>query len=216
MFTGIVEEIGIVKSFDRNTNGANLIIECKKILTDIKIGDSICIDGVCETVTKFDNTSFSVNISDETLLVTTFSKLKTGQELNLERALTLTTRLGGHIVSGHIDCKAKLISIEQLSDFYNMEFELEQNFSKYIVYKGSITVNGISLTVSYIKNQKFKVAIIPHTYNNTNLKNINIGSYVNIETDIIGRYIEKLLSANNNVSKESQISMDFLKENGFV
>lgn len=216
MFTGIVEETGFVKTFNKNSKNATLCISCKSVLEDIKIGDSISVNGVCTTVINYDNSSFVVEISEETLNVSNFCNLKINDKLNLERALTLNSRLGGHIVSGHIDCTGKVIEIEKLSNFYNLKFELPQKYMKYIVYKGSITINGVSLTVAKVNDNNFTVAIIPHTYNNTNFKNLTISSFVNIETDILGRYVEKLLSANDNVNNESQINMDFLKENGFV
>jgi len=215
MFTGLIEETGYVKSLVKNTNGATLVINCKQILEDIKIGDSICVNGVCETVTNISADGFEVKISDETLNISTLRNLKKDEPLNLERALTLNSRLGGHIVSGHVDCKGKLINIEKLSDFYNLTFEIPENNSKYIVYKGSIAINGISLTIAKITGNIFKVAIIPHTYQNTNLKDTKIGDFVNIETDILGKYVEKMLSANDN-KKEDAISIDFLKENGFM
>jgi len=213
MFTGIVEETGIVKSFLRGSNGAEIEIICKTVLEGTKIGDSIAIDGVCETVTGLSQNSFKAKVSEETLSVTNFENLKSGQTVNLERALTLNSRLGGHIVSGHVDCRGKFLSKEQLSDFYNLEFEIPHDQEKYIVYKGSVTINGISLTVAQICGNIFKVAIIPHTFQNTNLKELKSGDYVNIETDIIGKYVEKLLSVKDN---NSSISMNFLQENGFV
>ena len=215
MFTGIVEELGKIKSFERFSNGAELTVECKDILSDIKIGDSICVNGVCQTVTEFNSTSFSVMLSDETLNVTNFYNAKQGDYVNLERALALNARLGGHIVSGHIDCTGRLISLKKLSNFYNLEFEMLQENSKYVVYKGSITINGISLTIAEVNENRFTVAIIPHTYENTVLKYLKSGDSVNIETDIIAKYVEKLLGFKDNKTKET-INMEFLKENGFV
>lgn len=214
MFTGIIEEIGKVKSFSKTSNGATIVVSCNTVLDGTNIGDSISINGVCETVTECTNDSFTARVSDETLSVTTFLNLKKDDYVNLERALTPTSRLGGHIVSGHVDCKGKLIAKEQLTDFYNLTFELPENQQKYIVHKGSITVNGISLTIAKTYNNIFEVAVIPHTFENTNLKILKIGDLVNIETDILGKYVEKFLSANDN--KESQLSMSFLQENGFV
>ncbi len=214
MFTGIIEEIGKVKSFSKTSNGATLVVSCNTVLDGTNIGDSISINGVCETVTERTNDSFTARASDETLSVTTFLNLKKDDYVNLERALTPTSRLGGHIVSGHVDCKGKLIAKEQLTDFYNLTFELPETQQKYIVHKGSITVNGISLTIAKTYNNIFEVAVIPHTFENTNLKILKIGDLVNIETDILGKYVEKFLSANDN--KESQLSMSFLQENGFV
>ena len=215
MFTGIVEETGTIKSFNALSNGAKLVIDCKKILSDINIGDSICVNGVCQTVSEYTDSSFTVMLSDETLNITNFSSAKQGDYVNLERALTLNTRLGGHIVSGHIDCTGKLVSAEKISDFYNLKFEIPHNMTKYIIYKGSVTINGISLTVAEINDNIFTVAIIPHTYKNTVLKYLKQGESVNIETDIFAKYVEKLLGLNDNKTN-SNISMEFLKENGFV
>lgn len=213
MFTGIIEETGKVKSLVFKSNGAEIVITCNTILEDVKIGDSIAINGVCQTVIQCSPTEFVAEISDETLRVTTLGNLKSGDVVNLERALTLSSRLGGHIVSGHVDCKGKFVNIEKLSDFYNLSFEIPQEQEKYVVYKGSITINGISLTVAESEQNIVKVAIIPHTFNNTNLKYLKIGEEVNIETDILGKYVEKFLSAKDN---KKGISMDFLQENGFI
>ena len=213
MFTGIIEEIGKIQSFKKDSNGATIEVECSLVLEDTKLGDSIAINGVCQTVIELSSNSFKARVSDETLKVTTFENLKSGNIVNLERALTLSSRLGGHIVSGHVDCRGKFTKIEKLTDFYNLEFEIPQEQTKYVVHKGSITINGISLTVAEINQNTFKVAIIPHTFENTNLKALNIGDNVNIETDILGKYVEKMLSAKDN---DSKISMSFLQENGFV
>ena len=213
MFTGIIEETGTLKNFDKMSNGAAIEITCSKVLKETKIGDSISINGVCETVTEISTNSFIAKVSDETLNVTTVKNFKLGDIVNLERALTLNSRLGGHIVSGHVDCIGILLNIEKYSEFYNMEFEIPKEQSKYIVYKGSVTINGISLTVANIKDNRFKVAIIPHTFENTNLKYLKIGDNVNIETDILGKYVEKMLSVRDN---KRDIDIEFLQENGFV
>ncbi len=212
MFTGIVEETGIISSFSKHTNGAVLTIECKNVLQDSKIGDSIAINGVCQTITKLTDNSFTADVSEETLAVTTFSELKNNDIVNLERALTLSSRLGGHIVTGHVDCIGRLLSYKKLSEFYNFEFEIPQDFTKYVVKKGSITINGISLTVAGAVNNIIKIALIPHTIENTNLKYLKSGDYVNIETDILAKYVEKMTQTNNN----SSITMNFLQENGFL
>ena len=197
MFTGIVEEIGTIKSFD----GSKLVVECVKVLENTQIGDSIAIDGCCQTVVSMTNTTFSADVSAETLKIT--KGFKSGEKVNLERALTPQTRMGGHIVQGHVDGTAKYLG--------NMTFQLSSELDKYVVYKGSITVNGVSLTVSENKNKTFAVAVIPHTLEKTNLKFLKPGDLVNIETDILGRYVEKFLSTQNN-----NITEDFLKENGFL
>ncbi len=195
MFTGIVEEIGLIKSFD----GTKLVVECSKVLENTLTGDSIAIDGCCQTVVSMTSNTFTANVSSETLKIT--KGFKSGEKVNLERALTPQTRMGGHIVQGHVDGVGKYLG--------NMEFEVKD--SRYIVYKGSITVNGVSLTVSKLDGNVFGVAVIPHTLENTNLKNLRFGDSVNIETDILGRYVEKFLSTQNN-----NITEDFLKENGFI
>lgn len=214
MFTGIIEEIGVVKQFNQSGNDALIVIECKKVLEDTKIGDSIAIDGVCQTVTSLSSNSFSAQVSSETLNVTAFSKLKSGQKVNLERALTLSSRLGGHIVSGHVDGLGKIQKIEKLNDFYNIKFEVEKGLTKYIANKGSITINGTSLTVATTVDKEFDVAIIPHTFQNTNLNTLKSGDYVNIETDVLAKYVEKILLTDNNSSKK-RVDEIFLKENGF-
>lgn len=210
MFTGIIEETGVVQSFKKSKN-ASITIECKNILEGTKIGDSIAIDGVCQTVTELTSNSFSAEISNETLSVTTFQNIKVGAKVNLERALTLSSRLGGHIVSGHVDGLGKVKNIEKSSDFYNVKFEIDNSLTKYIAKKGSITINGISLTIADTASNEIKVAIIPHTFENTNLKYLKYGDFVNIEVDILAKYVENFLSTDNN----SVINEKFLKENGF-
>ena len=197
MFTGIVEEIGKIKSFD----GKKLVVECSKVLDGTAIGDSIAIDGCCQTVVDMTLNSFRADVSAETLNIT--KGFKAGSNVNLERALTPQARMGGHIVQGHIDGISKYLG--------NMTFEVPKELNKYIVYKGSISVNGVSLTVAKSEGNIFSVAIIPHTLENTNLKDLRTGDFVNIETDILGRYIEKFLSTQNN-----NITENFLKENGFM
>lgn len=215
MFTGIIEEIGIVESFIKNSNGANITIKCNKVLENTKIGDSIAINGCCQTVVELTSNSFSANVSDETLNVTNFNQLKNGHTVNLERALTPTSRMGGHIVQGHVDCIGKFIKKEQLNDFYNLYFEIPNENSKYVIKKGSIAINGISLTIADISDNIFHIAVIPHTYQNTTLKSLLPNDFVNIETDILGKYIEKFLNMSDNNPK-SKIDEKFLKENGFM
>ena len=197
MFTGIVEETGVLESI----SGSVITVRCKKVLENTKLGDSISINGCCQTVVKLTSDTFSADVSDETFKITNFKTLKKGDIVNLERALTPTSRLGGHIVQGHIDCTAKYLG--------NMKFQVEN--SKYIVYKGAITVNGVSLTVSGLDGNVFAVAVIPHTLENTNLKCLKTGDLVNIETDILGRYVEKFLSISDN-----KIDENFLAQNGFM
>lgn len=197
MFTGIVEEIGKIKSF----NGEKLVVECKKVLENTQLGDSIAIDGCCQTVVNLTSNTFSTDVSTETLKI--IKGFKAGELVNLERALTPESRMGGHIVQGHVDGVARYLG--------EMSFEVPKELDKYIVYKGSITINGVSLTVAQNERNTFAVAIIPHTLENTNLKTLKTGDFVNIETDIVGRYVEKFLS-----TKDNNLTEDFLKENGFM
>lgn len=208
MFTGIVEETGKVQSITNN----RVVIECEKVLEDTKNGDSVAVNGVCLTVTSVSRENFTADISPETFGITALNKLKSGSCVNLERAMIAGGRFGGHIVSGHVDGVAKIGSIKKNNEFYDLEIELSPNESKYVIKKGSITVNGISLTVAEINGNRARIAIIPHTYENTCLKNLNSGDYVNIEVDIMAKYIEKFLSTGDN---RSRIDMDFLQRNGF-
>ena len=210
MFTGIIEEIGTIKSVSNLPSGKCLEINCSKVLEDTKIGDSICVNGVCQTVTKLSPETFCAELSSETLNVTNFSTIKAGDKVNLERALQLNSRLGGHIVSGHTDCTAKLIDIRKENEFSRYYFEV--NNAKYIVKKGSVTINGISLTVADVTSNTFSVALIPHTLKNTTLLETKCGETVNIEFDILSKYVEKFLSRNDNKT----IDENFLKENGFI
>lgn len=212
MFTGIIEEIGIVREFKKGTSDALITVECKDVLGDTKLGDSISINGVCQTVVQISGKSFSAQISSETLNVTNFATIKTGDRVNLERAMTLSQRMGGHIVSGHVDGLAKVKNIQKLSDFYNLKFEVGQELTKYIVKKGSVALNGISLTVANIVNREFEVAIIPHTFENTVLSDLKQGCFVNIEVDVLAKYVEKILSTGDN---KGNLDEKFLMENGF-
>ena len=208
MFTGIIEEVGKVISIYEN----KITIQANTILDGTKLGDSISVNGVCLTVTGIDTNSFDADISPETMKVTAFRTLNTSSLINLERALPAEGRFGGHIVTGHIDGTGKCISIHKEKDFYNIAIEVPAELTKYIVKKGSITINGISLTVADINNYIVKLAIIPHTYENTNLKALQCSDILNIETDILARYIEKFLLMRDN---KTGISMNFLIENGF-
>lgn len=214
MFTGLIEEIGLIKNVNTSNSGCVLTIGCKKILSDVSIGDSICVNGVCQSVIEFGSDYFKTELSNETLNVTTFKNIRVSNKVNLERALAVNKRLDGHFVSGHIDCKAQFINVKDDGFSKMFSFKIDNGLEKYIVYKGSVTINGISLTVSNVDKNIFSVAIIPITVQNTNLIDMKIGDFVNIETDIIGKYVEKFLLLNNNTS--SKIDENLLKENGFI
>ena len=213
MFTGLIEEQGTVKNINLTSLGMELTVECKKILSDVKLGASICINGACQSVTDIGNNYIKVLSSNETLNVTNFKKLKIGDKVNLERALTLNTRLDGHIVSGHVDATAEFLHSEKDGFSVKMFFKVPLEYCKYIIRKGSISVNGVSLTVASISDDIFSVEIIPDTLDKTNLSNLQKGDFVNIETDLFAKYVEKICNSNEN---RSNITYGFLAENGFV
>ena len=217
MFTGIVQSIGKLKQEKKI-----LSIEIIDNFFDMKIGDSIAVDGICLTVKEIFQNKFTVDVSEETLKKTTLGlKSNMNQIVNLEPALRVSDRLGGHIVSGHIDGLGTVENIEKLDKSWLLSIKWQNdNFSKYVVNKGSICVNGISLTIAKYLNEGeiFTIAIIPHTWNNTNLKNLNVGDSVNLEADALIKYVEKLLLFNKNKAEDlskNEISSEWLKENGW-
>lgn len=214
MFTGLIQEIGTIINLNHSGNDLYLTIQCDNVLNDLKIGDSISINGACQTVIEFDNSSFKVFASVETLNVTTFNSFKVGDKVNLERTLRLCDRLDGHVVTGHVDTIAKIVNICKISETTLFSIELAQKYVKQVVQKGSITIDGISLTIANIKDSIVEIAVIPHTLNSTNLRYKNINDFVNVETDILAKYIEKYLLSNNNIN--SNITMDLLERNGFL
>ena len=213
MFTGIVEEIGIVKSVQSKV----ITIEAKKIFDDLHLGDSVAVNGTCLTVSSFDNKIFNADVTQETLNRTNLGSLKNGSRVNLERAMTLSGRFGGHIVSGHIDGVGSIKSMKKDDNAIILTIEVPRQLMKYIVEKGSVAVDGISLTVASLTDNTFSIAVIPHTLKETVLYYKKEGDKVNIENDIIGKYVERLLTFkdDNNDSKKSNITMEFLLKNGF-
>lgn len=216
MFTGIVEEVGIIKNIKKNSNSLSLTISANKVLDDIKLGDSICTNGVCLTVTDFDKYSFTVDAIESTIRKTDLYNLDISSKVNLERALSLKDRLGGHIVQGHVDGIGEIANIrdEDLSKVYSIK--AKENLLNKLVKQGSITISGVSLTISDLKEDYFEVSIIPHTLKETIINDLKIGDIVNLETDIIGKYIDRFLNADKSKDeKVSSLSLDFLAENGF-
>lgn len=216
MFTGIVEEIGEVLNIYKGIKSSTINVKCKVILENISIGDSICTNGVCLTVTDFKNHMFVADVMPETMRKTNLGSLKPGDKVNLERALTLNKRLGGHIVSGHIDGIGVIDGIDKEDNAYWITVNCDRNILKYIIYKGSITIDGVSLTVAYVDDEKFTVSIIPHTGKATILLNKSKGDYVNLECDILGKYVEKLMNFSHKENKKSSLDISFLKDNGFI
>jgi len=206
MFTGLIEEIGIVKKIYIKGDSKIFEISTNSISSLLNIGDSISVNGACQTVVELDKNMFKVDCVAETLKKTNLGELKVGDKVNLETSLTLSKKIGGHLVLGHVDCVGTISNITKLSNSWLIEIAYHKEFSKYVVNVGSIAVNGVSLTIAQSKEDSLIVSIIPHTFENTNLKYLRRGSKVNLEFDIIGKYVEKILLANNN-SKQ----IDWLK-----
>lgn len=211
MFTGLIEETGKVKEVKKQGKGIRLIISAKKILEDVKVGDSININGVCQTVVEYSKDFFSVDTIEETIKKTTLGKLQKGIKVNLERSLQPSSRLGGHFVLGHVDTTGKIIEIKKLSSSYMLTISFPLQFSKNLIPVGSIAVDGISLTLAEVKENNFTVAIIPHTWQETNLREKKKGDEVNLEFDVLGKYVEKILGA----KAKPSMSVEWLKEKGF-
>lgn len=212
MFTGIIEEIGTVKEVCRNGNNSFLRIQAEKVLSDVHNGDSIAVNGVCLTVTKFDGSIFQADVMNETLSRSSLGSLRTGSPVNLERAMSADGRFGGHIVSGHIDGMGKIINIKNDGIAVWYTIKTDDNVMQYIVEKGSVAIDGISLTVAKVGADNFSVSIIPHTSAKTILSTKKAGDVVNLENDIIGKYVEKFMRP----TQKSSINMAFLAEKGFL
>ena len=208
MFTGIIEEVGRIKKI----GGGKITIAAKKVLEDINIGDSIAVNGICLTATTFDANTFTADIMPETVRRTSLFAAKSEDAVNLERALTPSTRMGGHIVSGHIDGAGEIVSIAEDKNAVLMKIKADNKILRHIVEKGSVALDGISLTVASVGANDFTVSLIPHTREITNLSDKKIGGVINIETDIIGKYVEKLMQKRDS----GNITKDFLFENGFL
>ncbi len=208
MFTGIIEEVGKLKSF----NGGRIEITCAKVLSDVEIGDSISVNGICLTVTDFAQNFFAADVMPETVRRTSLGELQQGGAVNLERALKIGDRFGGHIVSGHIDGTGKILSIRPEGNAVFIDVSAQSNILRQIAAKGSVALDGISLTVVDVTAEKFSVSMIPHTLKETNFKFKHGGSLVNIETDILAKYIDRLLHFKQT---PSELTKEILAANGF-
>ncbi|MFH1709823.1 MAG: riboflavin synthase [bacterium] len=219
MFTGIIEDLGKVESLIRYRDRAVITISTK-FLSDLRTSDSVCVNGACLTVAEKVKSSFKADIIKETLEVTSLTYLKVGDYVNLERAVSASGRFNGHIVQGHVDCRSMIINIVSRGSAKEMEINLPERFRKYVTEKGSISVDGVSLTVAHLSGTSFKVAIIPHTALNTNLFHKKIGDYLNLEFDMLAKYLESLIKTGNLDSlvtlKDMRIDENFLQKAGFL
>lgn len=217
MFTGIIEELGTVKAVKKGAKSAELSIEGNKIFDDIHLGDSIAVNGVCLTVTEYSGNIFKADVMNETLMRSSLGSLKTGSKVNLERAMAANCRFGGHIVSGHIDGTGVISDLTKDDIAVWVTIRTTPEILRLIVEKGSIAIDGISLTVARVSQTDFAVSIIPHTGANTTLLMKNKGDVVNLENDITGKYIEKLLglTKEQETKSESKITREFLTKYGF-
>ena len=217
MFTGIIEEMGVVKVAGKTLQGTSMAILAKTVLDGLKVGDSVTVNGVCLTVVGCDGTEMKADVSPETLKVTTLGTLKAGEPVNLERAMRLSDRLGGHLVTGHVDGVGTIRSRVQDGDALQITVEAAGDVLRYCVPKGSVAVDGISLTINDVTDRWFRVTIIPHTAKVTTLGVKQVGDSVNLETDLIGRYVERLLFGREAGGQpEIKIDRDYLQKRGLI
>ncbi|MCA1622408.1 MAG: riboflavin synthase [Acidobacteria bacterium] len=216
MFTGIIEELGSIAFLDRYTKGAKIKVSAQVVTKDTKDGDSISVNGVCLTVLNVQSDSFSADVSGETLRISTLGNLQIGSPVNLERAVTPTTRLGGHIVQGHVDAHGKFLQAEKQGDFRTVRIGFPKDIGQYFVYKGSIAVEGISLTIANLTEDYFEIAVIPKTWALTNLSSLKNGDAVNLEVDMIAKYIERIMLYGREEERREVITMEKLQKLGFV
>jgi riboflavin synthase len=195
MFTGIIEEVGTLRSATPRGSGRELTISARRALHDVAVGDSIAVNGVCLTVTSFTTDAFMVDAVEETMRKTALGQYKAGAQLNLERALRAGGKLGGHYVQGHVDTTSTCTGIEKRSDSWMLAFMLPSNFQGNVIPVGSIAIDGVSLTVAWKGSEAFGVSIIPHTFENTILATYRVGSLVNLEFDVIGKYVQSFIEA---------------------
>ena len=215
IFTGLITETGRVRRVTRKADGAFLMIEARKVLEGTRIGDSISINGVDLTVIEMGGDFFAADASLETLKRSTLGELQTGNRVNLERALAVGERLGGHMVQGHVDGTGELITVTPEGNAYRMRFGFPRELGSYIAMKGSITVDGISLTIAGLGDDWFEVAIIPHTWRETILSDLKPGDSVNLEVDVLAKYVERLMLHKDEPVTSSNLTLEYLIERGY-
>ena len=214
MFTGIIEDKGEILRIEYQGQEKRLTITLPSYLTEVQLGDSININGVCLTLVQKREREIELDLSQETLQKTVLGELKKGDQVNLERALRLTDRLGGHIVTGHVDGMGVIIEKRGERDFLQLRIRIPESVSKYVVQKGSIAIDGISLTVNECQGEEIQMTLIPYTLEKTTLMGKKVGDRVNVETDILAKYVEKLMNPGG--QKSGQVELSFLKEHGFI
>jgi len=219
MFTGLIEEIGTIGTIQPIPGGKKIQIVCNDILDDIKVDDSVSVSGVCLTATAVNDSGFRADAVGETLNKSVLSNIKSGSYCNLERALRLNDRLGGHLVQGHVNGIAEISRITKLGDNYALEVVIPAELQRYVIDEGSIALNGISLTIAKVEGSRLRFSVIPHTWKNTTLQYLNIGDRLNVETDVLAKYIEKLMTdgakAPGVQNKANDITEEWLKNKGF-
>jgi riboflavin synthase len=212
MFTGIIEDKGKILRADVRGQGRRLILRVPPHLTDLQLGDSINVNGACLTVVEKTGDSMAVDVSSETLEKTTFREVREGDEVNLELAMRLSDRLGGHIVTGHVDAVGTLVERRSEREFVHLKIQVPKSVSRYVVPKGSIAVDGISLTVNACDGDEIQMTLIPYTLEKTTLINKRVGDQVNLEADVLGKYVEKLMEGR----ESGKVTVSFLREHGFI
>jgi riboflavin synthase len=225
MFTGLIEELGVIRAVRPQGTGLRLTVEARKVLDDVKIDDSVSINGACQTVVALTNTTFDVDTVRETLEKTTLVSFGVGKRVNLERAMQLGARLGGHLVQGHVDTRGTVVSVESQQGSWLLTVRFPEEFTRYVIPVGSICIDGVSLTAARVQANTLTVAVIPHTWKSTTLAELTAGAAVNLEFDLIGKYVERMLASgidphstpqtNNHNAKPSQLNEAWLASMGY-
>lgn len=216
MFTGIIEAVGKVKRIEPVGGDMRLIVDVQSLdMSDVKLGDSIAVNGVCLTAVEFDSKSFVADVSNESISLTSLKNLKSGSPVNLEKALLPTTRLGGHLVSGHVDGLGKILDIANDGRSIRYTIQVPADLKRYVAVKGSVCIDGTSLTVNAVNDDRFDINIVPHTQERTIIKEYKAGTEVNLEVDLVARYLESLLLHSSDEKKEG-LSLDLLSKAGFM
>lgn len=216
MFTGLIEDLGTIRELRKGADSVRLTVATRIPMSELELGESIAVNGICLTVVTFGGGMFSADVSPETLERTNLGDLVPGSAVNLERALRLSDRLGGHLVSGHVDAVATIVERRQDRNAIRFTFRQATAVNRFVVEKGSVAIDGISLTINEVTSETFAVAVIPHTLAMTTLKEKDVGGKVNIETDIIGKYVERLLKGAETDAQRNPLDLEFLAKHGFL